>query len=91
MLKYLTLFIFLCTGLLFSQPVNQRNEEIKNTLIDMTIRWNELSKNQEGIMNRTGALIFDLQNIKDPSEELIAILKKYNVYMDTSKTTNKKE
>ena len=72
--------ILLFSGITLSQVTQE--EQIKNTLIDMTIRWNEVVKTYENLTQNTNILIEELQAIQNPSEELIAIMKKYQIYKE---------
>lgn len=81
MIKYIILF-FTLTTLTFSQVSVEEHQLVKNTLADMTVRWNqavEANKKNADLINK---LIQDLQAIKEPSEELIAIMKKYQIYKE---------
>lgn len=66
----------------FTQVAEEEHLIVKNTLVDMTIRWNQSVKALEQLNNLANALIVDLQTIENPSEELIVIMKKYQMYIE---------
>ncbi len=79
-MKYLIILLF--TGLTFSQVTEEEHQIVKNALVNMTIRWDQVAIRNEVLtqnLQLTNDFIADLQAIENPSEELIAIFKKYNI------------
>jgi len=74
-MKYLILF-FCLTGFTFSQELQQA----KDALAEQAIQINELRKVNKNLTEMTNTFIQELQAIKNPSEELIVIMKKYKIY-----------
>ena len=74
--------IFLFTGVAFSQVTEEEHQLVKNTLVNMTIRWDLTVESNEALVKQVNALVQDLQAIKEPSEELIVIMKKYEIYQE---------
>jgi len=74
--------ILLFTGLAFSQVAEEEHQLVKNTLVDMTIRWNLAVRDNESLSKQIEVLVQELQAIEKPSEELIAIMKKYGIYQE---------
>ena len=71
--------ILLFSGIALSQV---KEDQVKNTLINMTIRWDNAVMAKEQLQELTQALVIDLQALENPSEELIAIMKKYQIYIE---------
>ncbi len=79
-MKYLIILLF--AGLTFSQVTEEEHQMVKNTLVNMTIRWDQVAIRNEALtqnLQLTNDFIADLQAIENPSEELIAIFEKYNI------------
>ncbi len=72
------LIILLFTGIAFSQITKE--EQIKILLAEYAIQLDETIKLNMSLTKSINALVTELQAIKEPSDELIAILKKYNIY-----------
>ena len=77
MKKYLIL-ILLFTGVTFSQVTEE--ERVKIVLADYVLELNRAIKLNANLTESINALVLELQAIKEPSEELVAVLKKYNLY-----------
>ena len=76
-MKYLILF-FCLTGLTFSQELQQA----KDALAEVTILWNEQVKVNGNLIEVMNVFALELQAIENPGEELIAVMKKYNIYKE---------
>ena len=81
MIKYLLALLFL-SGVAFSQVTEE--EQAKIVLADYVIELNKAVKLNAGLTESINALVAELQAIKEPSEELIAVLKKYNIYKENN-------
>ena len=81
-MKKTLIAILLFSGIALSQVTEEEHQTVKNTLVNMTIRWDLTVENNETLVKQINALILDLQAIKEPSEELIAIMKKYEIYQE---------
>ncbi len=81
MKKYLAV-ILLFTGRAFSQVAEEEHQLVRNTLANMTIRWDLAIKANKDLNENIKNLLMELQAIKEPSAELIVILKKYNIYKE---------
>ena len=71
------LIVLLFTGVIFSQT---REEQTKIILANYVIQLDETARLNASLTESINAIVTDLQAIENPSEELIAILKKYNIY-----------
>ena len=71
------LTILLFTGIAFSQT---EEEQTKILLADYAIQLDKTVKLNTSLTETINAIITDLQAIENPSEELIAVLKKYGLY-----------
>ena len=80
MKKYL-IAIFLFSTIAIAQ-ITEEHLLVKNTLVDMTIRWNQSVKALEQLNNLTNELIIELQAIENPSDELKTIMVKYQIYKE---------
>ena len=78
-MRYSFLF-FLLSGIIYAQS----QEELKETLVDMTVRWHQVVEVNKQLNNDVLRLINDLNAIPEPSDTLIAILKKYKIYGNIS-------
>lgn len=76
-MKHLILF-FCLTGFAFSQV--DELQQAKDVLAEQAIQISELKKANRNLVEMTNAFVQELQAIKNPSEELIAIMKKYEIY-----------
>ena len=76
-MKYMIMFICL-TGFAFSQV--DELQLAKDALAEMAIERNELIKTNKTLTEMINTFVLDLQAIENPSEELIAVMKKYNIY-----------
>ncbi len=74
--------ILLFSGIALSQVVEEEHQTVKNTLVNMTIRWDQAIAATEQLNNLTNALVTDLQAIENPSEALIVVMKKYQIYVE---------
>ena len=74
--------ILLFSGIALSQVTEEEHQIVKNTLVNMTIRWDQVITATEQLNNLTNTLVEDLQAIENPSEELIAVMKKYQIYIE---------
>jgi len=77
------LFILIVFVSLFAQsstfiPIEE-HQKVKDALVDMTIRWQESVNLIESMSNGLDRLVEDLNNLENKSEELKAVLKKYNI------------
>ena len=81
-MKKILIAILLFSGIALSQVTEEEHQTVKNTLVNMTIRWDLTVENNETLFKQINALILDLQAIKEPSEELIVIMKKYEIYQE---------
>ena len=81
-MKKILIAILLFSGIALSQVTEKEHQTVKNTLVNMTIRWDLTVESNEILVKQINALILDLQAIKEPSEELIAIMKKYEIYQE---------
>jgi DNA repair ATPase RecN len=84
MKKRLTLlFILIIFISLFAQSSTfisiEEHQKVKDALINMTIRWQESINLIENMSTGLDRLAEDLNNIENKSEELKAVLKKYNI------------
>lgn len=68
----------LFTGVTFSQVTEE--ERVKIVLADYVLELNRAIKLNANLTESINALVLELQAIKEPSEELVAVLKKYNLY-----------
>jgi len=78
-MRKIFIVILLFSGIALSQV---KEDQVKNTLINMTIRWDNAVMAKEQLQELTQALVIDLQALENPSEELIAIMKKYQIYIE---------
>ena len=81
-MKKTLIAILLFSGIALSQVTEEEHQTVKNTLVNMTIRWDLTVESNETLVKQINALILDLQAIKEPSEELIVIMKKYEIYQE---------
>ena len=73
------MIMFIClTGFAFSQV--DELQLAKDALAEMAIERNELIKTNKTLTEMINTFVLDLQAIENPSEELIAVMKKYNIY-----------
>ena len=70
------------SGIALSQITEEEHQVVKNTLVNMTIRWDQAIAATEQLNNLTNNLVVDLQVIENPSEALIAVMKKYQIYVE---------
>ena len=77
MLKKALIVTLLFTGVAFSQT---EEEQTKILLADYVIQLNRTVRLNTDLTESINAIVTELQAIENPSEELIAILKKYNIY-----------
>jgi len=80
MLKKILIAVLFFAGVAFPQVTEEEHQLVKNTLVEMTIRWNAVLEANETLNQIGNSLVTDLKAIKEPSEELIAVLKKYGLY-----------
>ena len=81
MKKYL-IAILLFSGIAFSQVAEEEHLAAKVLLADYAIQLNRIMEINADMAESMNALVVDLQAIKEPSEELITILKKYKLYKE---------
>ncbi len=81
MRKTLIVILFL-SSITLSQVTEEEHQIVKNTLVNMTIRWDQAIAATEQLNNLTNNLVVDLQAIENPSEALIAVMKKYQIYVE---------
>ena len=62
-----------------SQQAVTKEQKLQETLVDMTIMFNETKKVNEKLSASINALIEDLKKIEKPQPELIEIFKKYQI------------
>ena len=62
-----------------SQQTVTKEQKLQETLVDMTIMFNETKKVNEKLSVSINALIEDLKKIENPQPELIEIFKKYQI------------
>jgi len=62
-----------------SQQTVTKEQKLQETLIDMTIMFNETKKVNEKLSTSINALIEDLKKIENPQPELIKIFDKYQI------------
>ncbi len=74
--------MLLFSGIALSQITEEEHQVVKNTLVNMTIRWDQAIAATEQLNNLTNNLVVDLQAIENPSEALIAVMKKYQIYVE---------
>ena len=77
-MKYLILFLCL-TGFIYSQS---KEQQAKDALVEVTILWNEQVKVNGNLIEVMNVFALELQAIENPGEELIAVMKKYNIYKE---------
>ncbi len=76
-MKKTLIAILLFGTIIFSQT---EEEQTKILLADYVIQLNRTVRLNTDLTESINAIVTDLQAIENPSEELIAILKKYNIY-----------
>lgn len=81
-MKKILIAMLLFSGIALSQVSNEEHQTVKNTLINMTMRWDQAITATEQLNNLVNALIADIQTIENPSEELIVVMKKYQIYIE---------
>jgi hypothetical protein len=74
-MKYIILFLCL-SGFTFSQEL----AKAKDALAEQAIEINELKKTNKTLNEMIDIFVKELQAIKEPSEELIIVLKKYGLH-----------
>ena len=79
MKKYLLLTL-LFTGIAFSQVTEE--EQVKIVLADYVIQLDKVIKLNMNFTESMDTFVAELQAIENPSDELIVILKKYNLYIE---------
>ena len=62
-----------------SQQTVTKEQKLQETLVDMTIMFNETKKVNEKLSASINALIEDLKKIEKPQPELIKIFDKYQI------------
>jgi len=62
-----------------SQQAVTKEQKLQETLVDMTIMFNETKKVNEKLSASINALIEDLKKIENPQPELIKIFDKYQI------------
>lgn len=77
-MKKTLIAILLFTGILFSQVTEE--EQTKILLANYAIQLDREIKLNADLTESMNAFVAELQAIENPSEELIAVLKKYNIY-----------
>jgi len=80
MLKKILIAVLFFAGVAFPQATEEEHQLVKNTLVNMTIRWDAVLEANETLNQIANALVEDLKAIENKSEELIAVLKKYGLY-----------
>ena len=70
--------VLLFSGIAFSQVTKE--EQTKILLAEFAIQLDETIKLNASLTKTINALVMDLKAIEEPSEELIAVLKKYGLY-----------
>ncbi|KKK53696.1 hypothetical protein LCGC14_3092200 [marine sediment metagenome] len=86
-MKKTLIAILLFSGIALSQVTEEEHQIVKNTLVNMTIRWDQAIVTTEQLNNLTNNLVVDLQAIENPSEALIAVMKKYQIYVEPEVST----
>ena len=81
-MKKILIAMLLFSSIALSQVTEEEHQTVKNTLVNMTIRWDQAIAATEQLNNLTNALVTDLQAIENPSEALIAVMKKYQIYVE---------
>lgn len=74
--------ILFFSSVAFSQVTEE--EQVKIILADCVIQLDKEVKLNTNLTESINALVIDLQAIENPSEELIAVLKKYNLYKENN-------
>ena len=81
-MKKILIAMLLFSSIALSQVTEEEHQTVKNTLVNMTIRWDQAIAATEQLNNLTNNLVVDLQAIENPSEALIAVMKKYQIYIE---------
>jgi Zn-dependent oligopeptidase len=76
------LFVLFFSSLVFAQNANQQLTELqqaKIVLADMTMHANQLEKQNIQLNQTLQSLVNDLKAIKEPGQELKAVMEKYGI------------
>ncbi len=77
-MKKTLIVVLLFAGIAFSQVTEE--EQVKIVLANYVIQLDKAIKLNTNLTESMNVFVSELQAIKEPSDELIAILKKYNIY-----------
>ncbi len=74
--------ILLFSGIVFSQVSVEKHQAVKILIADYAIQLDKIVKLNMDLTESINTLVAELQAIEEPSDELIALLKKYGLYKE---------